>query len=121
MTPPRQLRYRTSANSSSVPRSGDAEVVIGITAFTMAGALPPMSGRLGRAGVAGRPAGGIPALTFAAYATARVSSVQMLGVGMAVAVLVGATVTRAVLVPSLMRLAGPLNWWPAGRTTTSGR
>ncbi|MEO3789886.1 MMPL family transporter [Nonomuraea sp. B10E15] len=66
-------------------------------------------------------AGGILALTFAAYATAQVSFVQMLGVGMAVAVLVDATVIRAVLAPSLMRLAGPLNWWPAGRTTTSGR
>ncbi|RVX39398.1 MMPL family protein [Nonomuraea polychroma] len=57
-------------------------------------------------------AGGILALTFAAYATAEVTFVQMLGVGMAVAVRVDATVIRAVLVPSLMRLAGPLNWWP---------
>ncbi|SEG84594.1 putative drug exporter of the RND superfamily [Nonomuraea solani] len=64
-------------------------------------------------------AGGILALTFAAYATARVSFVQMLGVGMAVAVLVDATVIRAVLVPSLMRLAGPLNWWPRKRRTTT--
>ncbi|NJP90671.1 MMPL family transporter [Nonomuraea sp. FMUSA5-5] len=60
-------------------------------------------------------AGGILALSFAAYATASVAFVQMLGVGMAVAVLVDATVIRAVLVPSLMRLAGPLNWWPRGR------
>ncbi|MGP4093131.1 MMPL family transporter [Nonomuraea sp. KM90] len=60
-------------------------------------------------------AGGILALTFAAYATAQVAFVQMLGIGMAVAVLVDATVIRAVLVPSLMRLAGPLNWWPRGR------
>ncbi|MFB4264371.1 MMPL family transporter [Nonomuraea sp. GTA35] len=69
-------------------------------------------------------AGGILALTFAAYATASVTFVQMLGVGMAVAVLVDATVIRAVLVPSLMRLAGPLNWWPhtpRGRATTSAR
>ncbi|TMR88227.1 MMPL family transporter [Nonomuraea basaltis] len=65
-------------------------------------------------------AGGILALTFAAYATAQVSFVQMLGVGMAVAVLVDATVIRAVLVPSLMRLAGPLNWWPRGRVTARG-
>ncbi|AQZ64900.1 Integral membrane protein [[Actinomadura] parvosata subsp. kistnae] len=60
-------------------------------------------------------AGGILALSFAAYATASVAFVQMLGVGMAVAVLVDATVIRAVLVPSLMRLAGPLNWWPRAR------
>lgn len=66
-------------------------------------------------------AGGILALTFAAYATASVTFVQMLGVGMAVAVLVDATVIRAVLVPSLMRLAGPLNWWPRGRATTAAR
>ncbi|MFC5832454.1 MMPL family transporter [Nonomuraea insulae] len=66
-------------------------------------------------------AGGILALTFAAYATAQVMFVQMLGVGMAVAVLVDATVIRAVLVPSLMRLAGPLNWWPRGRATTPAR
>ncbi|MEV5322787.1 MMPL family transporter [Nonomuraea sp. N2-4H] len=61
-------------------------------------------------------AGGILALSFAAYGTASVSFVQMLGVGMAVVVLVDATLIRAVLVPSLMRLAGPLNWWPRGRT-----
>jgi RND superfamily putative drug exporter len=66
-------------------------------------------------------AGGILALSFAAYATASVSFVQMLGVGMAVVVLVDATLIRAVLVPSLMRLAGPLNWWPRGRATTSAR
>lgn len=66
-------------------------------------------------------AGGILALTFAAYATAQVMFVQMLGVGMAVAVLVDATVIRAVLVPSLMRLAGPLNWWPRGRATRPAR
>jgi RND superfamily putative drug exporter len=66
-------------------------------------------------------AGGILALTFAAYATAQVTFVQMLGVGMAVAVLVDATVIRAVLVPSLMRLAGPLNWWPGGRASTTAR
>ncbi|MGW4799156.1 MMPL family transporter [Nonomuraea sp. NPDC004297] len=66
-------------------------------------------------------AGGILALSFAAYATASVTFVQMLGVGMAVAVLVDATVIRAVLVPSLMRLAGPLNWWPRGRPAAPRR
>ncbi|MEV4799414.1 MMPL family transporter [Nonomuraea sp. NPDC049421] len=78
------------------------------------------TGDTGRAVVAGlrdgapliTAAGGILALSFAAYAGASVSFVQMLGVGMAVVVLVDATLIRAVLVPSLMRLAGPLNWWP---------
>lgn len=57
-------------------------------------------------------AGAILAISFAAYATADVTFVQMLGVGMAIVVLVDATVIRAILVPALMRLAGPLNWWP---------
>ncbi|MFD9941812.1 MMPL family transporter [Nonomuraea sp. NPDC059023] len=60
-------------------------------------------------------AGGILAASFAAYATASVSFVQMLGVGMAIAVLADATVIRAILVPAAMRLAGPLNWWPRRR------
>ncbi|WP_406317072.1 MMPL family transporter [Streptosporangium sp. NBC_01639] len=56
-------------------------------------------------------AGVILALSFAVYASAGVVFVQMLGVGMAVAILVDATVIRAVLVPAFMRLAGPANWW----------
>ncbi|XVV06833.1 MMPL family transporter [Actinosynnema sp. CA-248983] len=56
-------------------------------------------------------AGAILALSFAAYTTGSVMYLQMLGAGMAVAVLVDATVVRAVLVPSLMRLAGRANWW----------
>ncbi|MFI9812081.1 MMPL family transporter [Saccharothrix variisporea] len=54
-------------------------------------------------------AAAILSLSFAAYATGSVVILQMLGVGMAVAVLVDATVVRAVLVPSLMR-------WRAART-----
>lgn len=56
-------------------------------------------------------AGAILALSFAAYTTGSVMYLQMLGAGMAVAVLVDATVVRAVLVPALMRLAGRANWW----------
>jgi RND superfamily putative drug exporter len=59
-------------------------------------------------------AGGILALSFAAYGTAQVVFVQMLGVGVAVAVLVDATVIRAILVPAAMRLAGRANWWAPG-------
>ncbi|GII01993.1 membrane protein [Planobispora takensis] len=56
-------------------------------------------------------AGAVLGLSFAVYATAEVVFVQMLGVGMAVAILVDATVIRAILVPAFMRLAGPANWW----------
>jgi RND superfamily putative drug exporter len=35
----------------------------------------------------------------------------MLGIGIAFAVLLDATVVRALLVPALMRLFGDVNWW----------
>jgi RND superfamily putative drug exporter len=38
----------------------------------------------------------------------------MIGVGMLVAVLVDATVVRALLVPATMRLLGTANWWAPG-------
>ncbi|GAA1690997.1 MMPL family transporter [Glycomyces endophyticus] len=51
------------------------------------------------------------AFTFAVYATGDVVFLQMLGVGMALAVVVDATVIRGVLLPALMRLTGRANWW----------
>jgi RND superfamily putative drug exporter len=56
-------------------------------------------------------AAAILALGFAAYAGARVSLLQMMAVGTALAVVVDATLIRAVLMPALMRLAGAANWW----------
>jgi RND superfamily putative drug exporter len=41
-------------------------------------------------------------------------TVKMMGVGMAVAVLIDATVVRLVLVPATMTLLGRLNWWLPG-------
>ncbi|MEU9132920.1 MMPL family transporter [Kitasatospora sp. NPDC048540] len=41
-------------------------------------------------------------------------TVKMMGVGMAVAVLIDATVVRLVLVPATMTLLGRLNWWIPG-------
>jgi putative drug exporter of the RND superfamily len=38
----------------------------------------------------------------------------MFGVGMALAVIVDATLIRAALVPAFMRLAGDANWWAPG-------
>lgn len=51
------------------------------------------------------------AASFAAYATGQVVFLKQLGVGTALAVAVDATLIRGVLVPALMRLAGPANWW----------
>jgi RND superfamily putative drug exporter len=38
-------------------------------------------------------------------------TVKMIGLGMAVAVFVDATIVRMILVPSTMELAGKTNWW----------
>lgn len=52
---------------------------------------------------------------FGAFAFARTLLMQFVGFGLAVAVLLDATVIRMVLVPSLMQIAGEWNWWPGFR------
>jgi RND superfamily putative drug exporter len=46
-----------------------------------------------------------------AFATSRIVFIKELGVGTALAVLIDATIVRALLVPSLMELLGKWNWW----------
>jgi RND superfamily putative drug exporter len=46
-----------------------------------------------------------------AFATSGITFIKMIGVGMIVAILVDATVVRALLVPATMRLLGSANWW----------
>ncbi|WP_433368191.1 MMPL family transporter [Streptosporangium sp. CA-115845] len=46
-----------------------------------------------------------------AFSTAGITIVKMLGVGMFVAIVVDATLVRALLVPATMRLMGEANWW----------
>ncbi|MGN6781492.1 MAG: MMPL family transporter [Marmoricola sp.] len=46
-----------------------------------------------------------------AFATSGVVFMKMIGLGMLVALLVDATVVRALLVPATMRLLGRWNWW----------
>jgi uncharacterized membrane protein YdfJ with MMPL/SSD domain len=46
-----------------------------------------------------------------AFATSGITFIQMIGVGLAVAVVIDATVVRALLVPATMRLLGRWNWW----------
>ena len=50
---------------------------------------------------------------FGAFAFARDVIVQMIGLGLAVAVFVDATVIRSALGPALMQIAGRWNWWPS--------
>jgi RND superfamily putative drug exporter len=51
-------------------------------------------------------------LVFGVFAFAHVLAMQLLGFGLAVAVLLDATVIRMVLVPAVMQLMGRWNWWP---------
>jgi len=50
-----------------------------------------------------------------AFATSSILIVKELGLGIALAVAIDASLVRALLVPSLMALLGDWNWWPAGR------
>jgi RND superfamily putative drug exporter len=49
-----------------------------------------------------------------AFATSSVIFIKELGVGTALAVIIDATIIRALLVPSLMALLGARNWWAPG-------
>ncbi len=54
------------------------------------------------------------ALAVGAFASSEIVFIKELGVGTALAVLIDATVIRALLVPSLMELLGRRNWWAPG-------
>jgi putative drug exporter of the RND superfamily len=50
-------------------------------------------------------------VVFSCFLVARVGNIQQIGLGLAVAVLVDATLVRCVLVPATMTLLGRFNWW----------
>ena len=50
-------------------------------------------------------------VVFLSFVTSPVPSLKMLGLGLAVAILVDATIVRMVLVPATMSLLGKANWW----------
>jgi RND superfamily putative drug exporter len=56
-------------------------------------------------------AAGLLAIVFASFMISGVTSIKMLGFGVAFAILLDATLVRALLVPALMRLFGERNWW----------
>ncbi|HEV7810758.1 MAG TPA: MMPL family transporter, partial [Candidatus Limnocylindrales bacterium] len=51
---------------------------------------------------------------FSAFALAQSLTIKSIGVGMAIAVLIDATIVRVLLVPATMRLMGRWNWWAPG-------
>lgn len=53
-------------------------------------------------------------IVFAAFALAQIITIKSLGVGMAIAVFLDATIIRVLLVPATMRLMGHWNWWAPG-------
>jgi putative drug exporter of the RND superfamily len=59
-------------------------------------------------------AAAIMVAVFLAFVTAPEPFLKLLGVGMATAILVDATIVRMLLVPALMQLIGRANWWIPG-------
>jgi putative drug exporter of the RND superfamily len=60
-------------------------------------------------------AAAVLSVVFIAFATSGITFIKMFGVGMALAVVMDATLIRAALVPAFMRLAGEANWWAPPR------
>ena len=56
-------------------------------------------------------AAAVMVVTFAAFATGSSQEMKQLGVGLAVAILIDATIVRAVLLPATMKLLGSRNWY----------
>jgi RND superfamily putative drug exporter len=50
-------------------------------------------------------------IVFAGFGAARMGQIEQVGVGLAVAVLIDATIVRCLLVPATMTLLGRWNWW----------
>ena len=59
-------------------------------------------------------AAAIMVAVFLAFVTSPEPFLKLLGIGMATAILVDATIVRMVLVPALMQLIGRANWWIPG-------
>jgi RND superfamily putative drug exporter len=72
--------------------------------------LAVMSG-LQRVGPIVTAAALIMSAVFMAMATAQVSFIKSLGLGLTLAILFDATLIRAVLMPAAMKLMGRANWW----------
>jgi putative drug exporter of the RND superfamily len=53
-----------------------------------------------------------------AFALTGIVLTKAIGLGLAVAVFVDATIVRILLVPATMRILGDWNWWPGGRKVT---
>ena len=57
----------------------------------------------------------VMAAVFSMFAMSWTLQMQQMGVGLAAAVLIDATIIRGVLLPSVMKLLGDRNWWLPSR------
>jgi RND superfamily putative drug exporter len=76
--------------------------------------VPSVAMGLERTGRIVTAAAALLSIVFIAFATSQITFIKMFGVGMALAVIMDATLIRAALVPAFMRLAGNANWWAPG-------
>jgi len=53
----------------------------------------------------------ILAIAFGGFVFTSITSVMMLGIGIALTILIDATIIRAILVPATMKLLGKFNWY----------
>ncbi|HEX6388097.1 MAG TPA: MMPL family transporter [Solirubrobacteraceae bacterium] len=66
---------------------------------------------LGKTGGVVTAAAAIMIAIFSSFVLTRIPEVKQMGFGLAVAVLIDATIVRAALVPAFMKVAGRWNWW----------
>jgi RND superfamily putative drug exporter len=50
-------------------------------------------------------------VVFLAFGLASVVIIKAIGIGLAIAIAIDATIVRILIVPSVMRLLGRANWW----------
>ncbi|UCD23625.1 MAG: MMPL family transporter [Gemmatimonadota bacterium] len=60
-------------------------------------------------------AAAIMVIVFGVFSFSRVLAAQMMGFGLAIAVVLDATLIRMVLAPAIMHIGGRWNWWPGAR------
>jgi len=74
-----------------------------------------VAGGLERTGRIVTTAAALFCVAIGAFATSEIIFIKELGVGTALAVIIDATLIRALLVPALMALLGRRNWWAPAR------
>jgi RND superfamily putative drug exporter len=97
--------------AASFTPSNTDELALIAKAFAGADTIKSVTVGLQKSGRIITAAAVLIAIVFACFITSGVTSIKMLGFGIAFAIMLDATVVRGLLVPALMRLAGDWNWW----------